>query len=514
MARERRRRRRGPTGSEAQEVPKAPAYIKRKIPHYSILSDDELSVIEENADTILEEIGIVFSEDQEALDILSSAGASIDGERVRFPRGMCRKIIQDSAPKEFIQHARNPERSVVIGGDNMVLVPAYGPPFIHNLDEGRRYATIEDFRNFVKLAYMSDNLHHSGGTICEPVDLPVNKRHFDMVYSHIKYSDKAFMGSVTAAERAQDSVDMVKIVFGDEFVDNNCVLISLINASSPMAFDGTMLGALKVYARNNQATVVTPFIVAGAMAPVTAAGVAAQSLAEGMAGMALTQLIKPGTPVVYGNFVTAMSMKSGAPTFGTPEAGHMMNISGALAKRLGVPFRSGGGFNGAKMPDAQAGYEAANTIQATINSSVNFNLHTAGWLEGGLCMSYEKFVMDVDQAGMMRVSAEGVDMSDNGQAMDAIREIGSLSDEVPKHYLGCEHTKKNFKTAFYMSDVLDDNSFEQWVEDGSRDTAMIANEKYKQMLSDYELPPLDPAIDEALLAYMKERKDSFEDSNI
>jgi len=315
VARERRRRRRGPTGSEAQEVPKAPAYIKRKIPHYSILSDDELSIIEENADTILEEVGIVFSEDQESLDILSSAGASIDGERVRFPRGMCRKIIQDSAPKEFIQHARNPERSVVIGGDNMVLVPAYGPPFVHNLDEGRRYATIEDFRNFVKLAYMSDNLHHSGGTICEPVDLPVNKRHFDMVYSHIKYSDKAFMGSVTAAERAQDSVDMAKIVFGDEFVDNNCVLISLINASSPMAFDATMLGALKVYARNNQATVVTPFIVAGAMAPVTAAGVAAQSLAEGMAGMALTQLIRPGTPVVYGNFVTAMSMKSGAPTF-------------------------------------------------------------------------------------------------------------------------------------------------------------------------------------------------------
>ncbi len=480
VARERRRRRRGPAESDAQEVPKAPAYIKRKIPHYSILSDDELSVIEENADTILEEVGIVFSEDQEALDILSSAGASIDGERVRFPRGMCRKIIQDSAPKEFIQHARNPERSVVIGGDNMVLVPAYGPPFVHNLDEGRRYATIEDFRNFVKLAYMSDNLHHSGGTICEPVDLPVNKRHFDMVYSHIKYSDKAFMGSVTAAERAQDSVDMVKIVFGDEFVDNNCVLISLINASSPMAFDGTMLGALK----------------------------------EGMAGMALTQLIRPGAPVVYGNFVTAMSMKSGAPTFGTPEAGHMMNISGALARRLGVPFRSGGGFNGAKMPDAQAGYEAANTIQATINSSVNFNLHTAGWLEGGLCMSYEKFVMDVDQAGMMRVSVEGVDMSENGQAMDAIREIGSFSDDVPKHYLGCEHTKKNFKTAFYMSDVLDDNSFEQWVEDGSRDTAMIANEKYKQMLSDYELPPLDPAIDEALLDFIKERKDSFEDSNI
>ena len=221
MARERRRRRGGADDSDAQEAVKAPAYIKRKIPHYSILSDDDLSIIEDNADTILEEIGIVFSEDQEALDILEKAGASVDGERVRFPKGMCRKLIQDNAPKQFTQFARNPERNVEIGGDNMVLVPAYGPPFVHDLDEGRRYATIEDFRNFIKLAYMSDNIHHSGGTICEPVDLPVNKRHFDMVYSHIKYSDKAFMGSVTSAERAQDTVDMVKILFGDDFVDKN-----------------------------------------------------------------------------------------------------------------------------------------------------------------------------------------------------------------------------------------------------------------------------------------------------
>jgi trimethylamine--corrinoid protein Co-methyltransferase len=509
MARERRRRRKSSDSSDVQVSLKPPAYIKRKIPHYSILNDEELSIIEYNADTILEEIGIVFSEDEESLEILANAGANIDGDRVRFPRGMCRKIIQNSAPKEFKQHARNPERSVMIGGDNMVLVPAYGSPFVHSLDKGRRYASLEDFQNFVKLAYMSDNLHHSGGTICEPCDLPVNKRHFDMIYSHIKYSDKPFMGSVTAAERAQDTVDMAKIVFSDDFVDNNCVLISLINASSPMSFDATMLGALKVYARNNQATIITPFIVAGAMAPVTAAGVAAQSIAEGMAGMAFAQLLRPGCPIVYGNFVTAMSMKSGAPTFGTPEAGHMMNIAGALARRLGVPFRSGGGFNGAKLPDAQAGYESANTMQATVNASVNFNLHTAGWLEGGLAMSYEKFIIDCDQAGMVRVSVEGIEMNDNGQAMDAIREVGPQS-----HFLGCEHTEKNFKTAFYMSDVLDDNSFEQWVEDGSRDTATIASEKYKKMLKEYELPPLDSDIDKALLDYIKSRKDSFEDSNI
>ncbi len=511
MARDRRggnRRRRG-GGQEKSAVPKAPPYIKRKIPYYSVLSDDELSTIEENADTILEEIGIVFGEDPESLDIFKNAGANIDGERVRFPRGMCREIIQKSAQKEFVQHARNPERNVVIGGDNMVLVPAYGPPFVHNLDEGRRYANIEDFRNFVKLAYMSENLHHSGGTICEPVDLPVNKRHYDMVYSHIKYSDKPFMGSVTHPLRAQDSVDMCKIVFGEDFVDQNCVMINLINANSPMTFDATMLGALKVYARNNQACIVTPFIIAGAMSPVSAAGVAAQSLAEGLAGMTLIQLLRPGAPMIYGNFVSSMSMQTGAPTFGTPEAAQMMNMGGALARRLGVPFRSGGGFTASKLPDAQAGYEAANTLQATLDAGVNFALHTAGWLEGGLAMGYEKFVMDADQAGMLRVSAEGVDMSENGQAMDALKEVGP-----GKHFLACDHTQRNFKTAFYLSDIADNNSYEQWVEDGSTDTSQRANAKYKQMLADYVAPELDPEIDAKLIAFMEKKKASFEDSNV
>ena len=472
MARERRNKRRRAATEPGAEAPVAPAYINRKIPYYSILSDESLEIVEQNADVILEETGIVFGEDPEALEIFEQAGAIIDGERVRFPRGMCREIIQRSAQKEFVQHARNPKRNVVIGGDHMVLVPAYGSPFVHDLEGGRRYATIEDFRNFVKLTYMSDNLHHSGGTICEPVDLPVNKRHFDMVYSHLKYSDKPFMGSVTSPERAKDSVDMAKIVFGDEFVDQNCVMISLINANSPLTFDATMLGALKVYARNNQATIVTPFIIAGAMSPVSAAGVTAQSLAEGMAGMTLVQLIRPGAPMVYGNFVSSMSMQSGAPTFGTPEAAQMMNISGALARRLGVPFRSGGGFTASKLPDAQAAYEAANTLQATLNAGVNFALHTAGWLEGGLTMSYEKFVMDTDQAGMLRVSAEGVDMSENGQAMDAIREVGPGA-----HFLGCDHTQKNFRKAFYSSDIADNNCYEQWLEDGASDTSSPRGQK-------------------------------------
>jgi trimethylamine--corrinoid protein Co-methyltransferase len=278
------------------------AFIERKIPFFEVLDTEALELIEHNADTVLEEIGIEFKDFPQALALFKAAGADIDGERVRFPRGLCRSIVQASAPAEFVQHARNPERNVTIGGKRTVLVPAYGSPFVRDLDNGRRYAAIEDFRNFVKLAYMSPGIHHSGGTVCEPVDIPVNKRHFDMIYSHIKYSDKPFMGSVTAPERAQDTVDMAKIVFGDDFIQQNTVITSLINANSPMTFDATMLGAATVYAENNQATMISPFLIAGAMSPVTVAGTVTQILAEALAGMAYVQLVRPGAPVIFGTF--------------------------------------------------------------------------------------------------------------------------------------------------------------------------------------------------------------------
>ena len=476
-------------------------FIERKIPYYELLDEAGLSLLENNADTILQEIGIEFRDFPRALDLFRTAGADVDGERVRFPRGMCRSIIQASAPAEFTQHARNPERSVVIGGDRTVLVPAYGSPFVRDLDEGRRYATLEDFRNFVKLAYMSPGLHHSGGTVCEPVDLPVNKRHLDMVYSHIKYSDKPFMGSVTAVERAQDSVDIAKIVFGDEFVGDHTVMTSLINANSPMTFDDTMLGAATVYAENNQATVISPFILAGAMSPVTVAGTAAQILAEALAGMAYTQLVRPGAPVVFGMFSSAVSMQSGAPTFGTPEPSLVLYACAALARRLGVPFRSGGGLCASKIPDAQAAYEAANTLQTAALAGVNFMLHTAGWLEGGLVMGYEKFIMDADQASMIDVLLGGVDLSENGQALDALREVGPGA-----HFLGAAHTQANFERAFYRSTIADNNSFEQWQQEGAMDAAQRANGIWKSMLADYEAPALDPAIDEAVQAFIAERK--------
>lgn len=484
-------------------------FITRRVPTFELASEEVLALIENNADTVLETIGIDFRDDPLALDLLKQAGASVDGERVRFPKGMCREIISSSAPAEFTQHARNPERSVRIGGNHTVLVPAYGSPFVHDLDKGRRYATLGDFENFTRLAYMSPSLHHSGGTLCEPVDLPVNKRHLDMIYSHLRWSDKPFMGSVTHPDRAQDTVDMAKIAFGDDFLDTHCAITSLINANSPMTFDATMLGAARVYAENNQATVISPFILSGAMSPVTIVGTCTQILAEALAGICFTQLTRKGAPVIFGTFSSAVSMQSGAPTFGTPEPSMVIFICAALARRLGVPFRSGGGLCGSKLPDAQAAYEAANTLQSAMLAGVNFMLHTAGWLEGGLAMGYEKFILDADQAGMIEVFLSGVDASENGQAMDALATVGPGN-----HFLGCEHTQANFETAFYRSTTADNNSFEQWQSEGALDAAQRANSTWKKMLAEYEAPPIDEGMDEALREFVMTKKNAVPDSNI
>jgi len=507
-----RRGRRGGGGADARRAKRQSgeivqfSYIRRTLKEFEVLDEEGLTLIENNAELVLEEIGIDFRDDAEALAMWKDAGADVQGERVHFPRGLCRELLK-TAPAQFTQHARNPVRNVEIGGKNTVFAPVYGPPFVRDLDEGRRYATIEDFRNFVKLAYMAPAMHHSGGTVCEPVDVPVNKRHLDMVYSHMRYSDKPFMGSVTAPERAEDTMAMARILFGDDFVDTNCVVINLINANSPMVFDETMVGALKVYARAGQATIVSPFILAGAMSAVTVAGTLTQILAEAMAGMAFSQLCRPGAPVVFGTFASSISMQSGAPTFGTPEPALVLYGAAQLARRLGVPFRSGGSLCGSKMPDAQAAHESTNTLVPTVMAGVNFSLHAAGWLEGGLVSCYEKFIIDADQCAMMQKFAAGVDLSENGQALDAMREVGPGS-----HFLGCAHTQANFESAFFRSSIADNNSCEQWEAEGSKDTAQRANEIFKRQLADYQAPELDPGIDEALNAFIAQKKESMPDA--
>jgi trimethylamine--corrinoid protein Co-methyltransferase len=480
----------------------AAKYIERNIPNYEILNDEALAIIEKNAETVLAEVGVNFVDNPDALETWRKAGARIEGERVYIPRGLARKLCA-TAPSSYIQHARNPERNVEIGGKNMVLAPVYGPPFVRDLKGGRRYATIADFQKFVKLGYMSKWLHHSGGTVCEPTDVAVNKRHLDMLYAHMTLSDKPYMGSVTEPSRAVDSVKMSEILFGKEFVAENTVMTSLININSPLTFDSIMMGALEVYARANQACIISPFIVGGAMAPVSVTGTLTQVLAEALAGIAYSQLIRPGAKVIFGAFVTSIDMNSGAPTFGTPEASKILYGAGQLARRLGLPFRSGGGLCGSKLPDAQAGYETANTLNAALLGGVNFCLHACGWLEGGLVASFEKFVLDADQLGVLHSIAAGVEYDENGQAMDAIFEVGPGG-----HYLGCAHTQENFKSAFWRSGVLDYKPYETWEEDGGKDSMTLASDKVEKMMSEYVQPPIDPAIDEALKAFIAERKNS------
>lgn len=481
-------------------------FIERNIPNFEVLTEEALEIIETNAETVLEEIGVNFVENPAALQRWRDAGADVTGERVRIPRGLARKLCQ-TAPSSYTQHARNPARNVEIGGRNLVLAPVYGPPFVRDNMGGRRYATMEDFRKFVKLGYMSKWLHHSGGTVCEPTDLPVNKRHLDMLQAHMTLSDKPFMGSVTEPSRAQDSVDMCGLLFGEDFVQQNTVMTSLININSPMTFDDVMMGALEVYAKNNQACIISPFIVGGAMAPVSVAGTLTQVLAETMAGIAYSQLIRAGAPVIMGAFVTSIDMNSGAPTFGTPEAAHITYGAGQLARRLGLPYRSAGSFCGSKLPDAQAAYETSNSLNMGLLSGVNFMLHACGWLEGGLVSSFEKFVMDADQLGTLHHLARGVSIDTNAQAMDAIREVGPGG-----HYLGCEHTQNNFKEAFWKSDLLDYKPYETWEDEGGRDTQTLASLRVDKMLNDYQPPALDPAINEAISDYIERKKSESPDS--
>jgi trimethylamine--corrinoid protein Co-methyltransferase len=285
--------------------------------------------------------------------------------------------------------------------------------------------------------------------------------------------------------------------------------MGLANANSPMSWDFNMLGSAKVYAENNQVMLITPFILGGAMAPVTVAAQATQTLAEALAGMAFCQIVRPGAPVIFGSFASSMSMQSGAPTFGTPEPQLVLFVLAALARRLGVPFRSGGNFTASKLPDYQAAYESAISYLATMQAGVNFNLHTAGWLEGGLAIGYEKFILDEDQASMTEAYIKGVDTTDNGYALDAM-----LAGGPGQHFLGSPHTLANFENAFWRSEISNNDSFEQWEIDGGLDAAQRANVRWKRRLAEYEMPPLDDAIHDELVDWMDRRKASFPDSDV
>jgi len=500
------------SGRQARQIQRATRgggmgrpYIIRNIPSYDVLSEENLLKIEAAADRILAEVGIEFRDDDIALNHWKTAGADVDGLLVKFPPGMLREILK-SAPAQFTQHARNPANNVEIGGKSVVFAPAYGSPFVMDLDRGRRFGTIEDFQNFIKLAQSSPNFHHSGGTICEPTDVAVNKRHLDMVQAHLTLSDRPFMGSVTSEERAEDSIEMARITFGADFVDKNCVIMGNVNVNSPLVWDGTMTNSLRAYARANQAAVVVPFILGGAMGPVTSAGAIAQSLAETMAGCALTQLERKGAPVIFGNFLSSMSLRSGSPTFGTPEPAIGSMVIGQLARRLNLPLRCAGNFTTSKLPDAQAMTEGTMSMLSAIHCGANFILHSAGFLDGLLSMSYEKFMLDADLCGALHSYLDGIKIDDNQLAVDAFLEVGPGN-----HFFGCAHTMANYETAFWDSDLADNEPFEKWEAAGSTDAATRANALWKKRLAEFEAPALDAGIRQGLEEFVDAKKAGIKD---
>ncbi len=474
---------------------------KRLIPAYDLLNDADLTQLEDQADWLLEKIGMEFRGDTVALELFRDAGAAVDGECVKFEAGLARDLCK-TAPQAFTLHSRNVEHTIHIGGDHIVFMPGYGSPFVTDIERGRRYATIADFKNFVKLTYLSPYLHHSGGTIVEPVDIAVNKRHLDMTLAHLTLSDKPFMGSVTSPERAQDSIDMAAIVFGEDFLDNNTVMQGNININSPFVFDATMSSALRVYAQANQCVCVSPAIFGGAMGPVTPAAIAAQTLAEAMTGIALTQLVRPACPVVLGSFHSTMNLRSGSLTFGTPEA-NMVNMAlSQMGKRLGVPVRSGGGqVTAANAADGQAMLDSANAMWTTVMSGSQQIWHAAGWLEGGLTMSYEKYIMDSDNCGALLKLIQGMQVNEDTLARDSYSEAG-----IGNNFLSTSHTLAHYADANYESLLPDTGPYETWKENGSADAATRANRVWQQMLENFEAPELDDGLLQTLNDFVSERK--------
>ncbi len=492
------------------ETPSQPiiinAGLKREIPPYIMMSEEGLDIIEDKTEELLQEVGVEFRGDDEALRIWKEAGADVNGIRVRFDRGLVRDIITNTTPSSFMQHARNPERSVRLGGDHIVFAPAYGSPFVSDLDRGRRYGTLVDFENIIKLAYSSPWLHHSGGTVCEPVDIPVNKRHLDMVYAHMRYSDMPFMGSVTTRERALDSVEMARILFGADYVENHCVIMGNINMNSPLVYDEAMSGALRAYSEANQCPVVVPFVLGGATGPVTIAGCIAQSLAEVMVGVALGQLVRPGSPAVFGNFTTTVNLRAGAPSFGTPESAAASYVVGQLARRFNVPLRCSGGFTSSQSVDAQATNESVNSLNAAVLCGAHFVLHAAGWMESALVMNYEKMIIDADYLGALHKFVKGINVDSDQFAISSFEEVGPGN-----HFFGSAHTMKYYQEAFYESELFSTQSYEQWEDEGSKNVVQRANAKWKKMLETYQEPGLDQAKDEELKEFMNRRKNEMPD---
>ncbi len=481
-------------------------FIARKLPFFDPLDEEQITKLEAQVDWILENVGIAFRDDPEAIALWTKSGAEVDGDIVRAPADWIRALCA-KAPSEFTQIARNPDRSVKIGGKNQVFAPIYGAPFVRDLKGGRRYGDMDSFTKLVKLTQMLPALHHTGLVIVEPCDVPVSKRHLDMVYTHMRFTDKPHLGAITEMSRAQDSVDMAEILHGKEVMDTNCVIMGNVNTNSPLLVDKVVTQAIRIYCGRGQGIIVVPFILSGAMGPVSTAASVTQAMAEAMICCAYAQLVKEGAPFILGNFLSSMSLKSGAPTFGMPEPVLSNYAIGQMARRVGLPLRCGGSLTASKIEDAQAAYESADSMHSTILAGANYVLHAAGWMEGGLCTGFEKLVMDADRLGSYQKLLGGLEVDDNSLARDAYEEV-----DAGGHFLGSSHTMRNYKTAFYEPALSDSENVESWEEKGSTDMRTRAYERWNTLLNQYEPPPIDEATDDALQAFIAKRKEELPDA--
>jgi trimethylamine---corrinoid protein Co-methyltransferase len=474
-----------------------------KMPKYEILSSEALDKLDQGWRRLVSEIGVEFMSDR-ALDLFRKAGQTIEGNNVKFDPDFVMEQVK-KAPSEFDVQARNPKNSVHIGGDYMVFSGVYGPPFVRD-GEVRREATMNDFENFTKLAQSFPELDSAGGVICEPNDASLDTRHIDMTYALQTLTDKIYMGNVVSGPRAQDVLKMTEIVFGGrENIEKTPATISLINCNSPLRWDDRMLDSQFEYSSANQAVVLTPFLLMGAMSPVTIPATLVQQMAEALTGIALSQLIRPGSPVIFGSFLSNIDMQSGSPQFGTPESGIGLLATGQIARHFNLPWRAGGGLNSSQTADAQAGYEALMTLMPAFLSGTNWIMHSAGWLEGGLVASYEKFVMDVELIRMLQAEFTPLEIDDASLAFDAHLEVGHGG-----HFLGAAHTMDRFRDCFYRPMLSSSDNFERWTRNGSKTTDVRANEIAHKKIEEYEMPAMDDAIKAELDEFVTKRKRELE----
>ncbi len=473
--------------------------IVNSLPRYEILSEEAMDALERGWRRIVTELGIEFIL-PEAVEEFRKAGQKVEDSVVKLdPEFVLEQVAK--APREFDLQARNPDHTVHIGGDHMVFSAVYGCPFIRKGDE-RRDATMADFENLVRLSQAFPQLDSPGGTICEPNDRPLDSRHLDMVFALQTLSDKPYMGSVTSGPNAADTIRMTEILFGGrESIEQAPAVISLINVNSPLRYDDRMLSAMLEYNRANQAVVITPFILMGAMSPVAVPAALAQQMAEALAGIALSQLVRPGCPVVFGSFLSNTDMQSGSPSFGTPESAIGLLCTGQIGRHFGLPWRSGGGLTASQTVDAQAAYEAVMTMLPTFLAGANFVMHSAGWLESGLVSCYEKFIVDIEVLRMLQAEFQQLEVTDETIAFSAHEEVGHGG-----HFLGATHTLERFRDCFYRPLLSSTENFERWKKMGSRDAAERAGEIWRETLESYEQPPLDDAIREELAEYVTRRR--------